>query len=98
MSFPLSSCTVIQRKDVLGFHERRLVVLRILRGGRVILKIQFGVEFKRICIQLKEIGCTLFVNRVHTIITRGSTYPLDIFWGQLIKLIQVVSTSEFHEY
>ena len=25
--------------------------------------------------------------------------PLDVFWGQQpIKLIQVVSTSEFHEY
>ena len=23
---------------------------------------------------------------------------LDVFWGQPIKLIQVVSTSEFHEY
>ena len=26
------------------------------------------------------------------------TYVLDVLWGQLIKLIQVVSTSEFHEY
>ena len=25
-------------------------------------------------------------------------YTLDILWGQPIKLIQVVSTSEFHEY
>ena len=25
-------------------------------------------------------------------------YMLDVFWGQRIKLIQVVSTSEFHEY
>ena len=26
-------------------------------------------------------------------------YPLiDVLWGQPIKLIQVVSTSEFHEY
>ena len=27
-----------------------------------------------------------------------STYLLDVLWGQPIKLIQVVSTSEFHEY
>ena len=26
------------------------------------------------------------------------TYVLDVLWGQPIKLIQVVSTSEFHEY
>ena len=25
-------------------------------------------------------------------------YVLDVLWGQSIKLIQVVSTSEFHEY
>ena len=25
-------------------------------------------------------------------------YTLDVLWGQPIKLIQVVSTSEFHEY
>ena len=25
-------------------------------------------------------------------------YPLDVLWGQPIKLIQVVSPSEFHEY
>ena len=25
-------------------------------------------------------------------------YVLDVLWGQPIKLIQVVSTSEFHEY
>ena len=28
----------------------------------------------------------------------GYTYLLDVLWGQPIKLIQVVSTSEFHEY
>ena len=28
----------------------------------------------------------------------GRTYLLDVLWGQPIKLIQVVSTSEFHEY
>ena len=27
-----------------------------------------------------------------------ATYVLDVLWGQPIKLIQVVSTSEFHEY
>ena len=27
-----------------------------------------------------------------------STYVLDVLWCQPIKLIQVVSTSEFHEY
>jgi hypothetical protein len=27
-----------------------------------------------------------------------ATYILDVLWGQPIKLIQVVSTSEFHEY
>ena len=27
-----------------------------------------------------------------------STTALDVLWGQPIKLIQVVSTSEFHEY
>ena len=27
-----------------------------------------------------------------------STYSVDILWGQQIKLYQVVSTSEFHEY
>ena len=27
-----------------------------------------------------------------------SKYLLDVLWCQLIKLIQVVSTSEFHEY
>ena len=26
------------------------------------------------------------------------TYSIDVSWGQPIKLIQVVSTSEFHEY
>ena len=26
------------------------------------------------------------------------SYILDVLWGQPIKLIQVVSTSEFHEY
>jgi hypothetical protein len=26
------------------------------------------------------------------------TYLLDVLWGQQIKLIQVVSTLEFHEY
>ena len=25
-------------------------------------------------------------------------YVVDVLWGQLIKLIQVFSTSEFHEY
>ena len=25
-------------------------------------------------------------------------YIIDVLWGQPIKLIQVVSTSEFHEY
>ena len=25
-------------------------------------------------------------------------YIVDVLWGQPIKLIQVVSTSEFHEY
>ena len=29
---------------------------------------------------------------------RVPTYLLDVLWGQPIKLIQVVSTSEFHEY
>lgn len=61
LTFPSSSHTAIQR-NVLGFHERRLVVLKILRGGRLILKIQFEVDFKRICIHLKEIGCTLFLS------------------------------------
>ena len=28
----------------------------------------------------------------------GSWYVIDVLWGQPIKLIQVVSTSEFHEY
>ena len=28
----------------------------------------------------------------------STTYLLDILWGQPIKLIQAVSTSEFHEY
>ena len=28
----------------------------------------------------------------------GKPYSLDVLWGQPIKLIQVVSTSEFHEY
>ena len=28
----------------------------------------------------------------------NSTYRVDVLWCQLIKLIQVVSTSEFHEY
>ena len=28
----------------------------------------------------------------------GAWYPIDVLWGQPIKLIQVVSTSEFHEY
>ena len=27
-----------------------------------------------------------------------NSYLLDVLWGQPIKLIQVVSTSEFHEY
>ena len=27
-----------------------------------------------------------------------STYDIDVLWGQPIMLIQVVSTSEFHEY
>ena len=27
-----------------------------------------------------------------------NTYILDVLWGQPIKLAQVVSTSEFHEY
>ena len=28
----------------------------------------------------------------------NSVYLLDVLWGQPIMLIQVVSTSEFHEY
>ena len=28
----------------------------------------------------------------------SASYILDVLWGQPIKLIQVVSTSEFHEY
>ena len=28
----------------------------------------------------------------------GTVYILDVLWCQPIKLIQVVSTSEFHEY
>ena len=32
------------------------------------------------------------------IIDHHYTYLLDVLWGQPIKLIQVVSTSEFHEY
>ena len=27
-----------------------------------------------------------------------NTYLIDVLWGQPIKLIQVVSTLEFHEY
>ena len=30
--------------------------------------------------------------------TDTSTYIVDVLWGQPIKLIQVVFTSEFHEY
>ena len=29
---------------------------------------------------------------------KSSTYIVDALWGQPIKLIQVVPTSEFHEY
>ena len=29
---------------------------------------------------------------------KGTGYILDVLWCQPIKLIQVVSTSEFHEY
>ena len=29
---------------------------------------------------------------------KNQIYVLDVLWGQPIKLIQVVSTSEFHEY
>ena len=28
----------------------------------------------------------------------GFRYVIDVLWGQPIKLIQVVSTLEFHEY
>ena len=34
---------------------------------------------------------------IHSYLAR-TTYLLDVLWGQPIKLIQVVSTSEFHEY
>ena len=29
---------------------------------------------------------------------RGHPTTVDVLWGQLIKLIQVASTSEFHKY
>ena len=35
---------------------------------------------------------------VHARLFGTLEYAVDILWGQPIKLIQVVSTSEFHEY
>ena len=37
---------------------------------------------------------------LHLLLTHGYQKPdlLYVLWGQPIKLIQVVSTSEFHEY
>ena len=38
------------------------------------------------------------VHRLDYRYTTGTVYILDVLWCQPIKLIQVVSTSEFHEY
>ena len=41
--------------------------------------------------------CRVNGTLVHEL-SHGPTYLVDVLWGQPIKLIQVVSTSEFHEY
>ena len=37
-------------------------------------------------------------NQIANVENVPTKYVLDVLWCQLIKLIQVVSTSEFHEY
>ena len=39
-----------------------------------------------------------WVNKVSKILYISIIYTLDVLWCQPIKLIQVVSTSEYHEY
>ena len=41
----------------------------------------------------------VYVDKILTFFTTYlPTHLLEVFWGQPIKLIHVVSTSEFHEY
>ena len=38
------------------------------------------------------------LTKLRLVSTTSIAYVVDVLWGQPIKLIQVVSTSEFHEY
>jgi hypothetical protein len=40
----------------------------------------------------------IYVIKYGVLFSMLAGYLIDVLWGQPIKLIQVVSTSEFHEY
>ena len=66
-------------------------------------KIYFMV-FERYIPELKKYDSNSFLHQPMAsgqplkIVQRHMAHPVDVLWCQLIKLIQVVSTSEFHEY
>ena len=56
-----------------------------------VVQTQAGVVLEKLDTQLGEHGLWIFT-------MHSNTAVIDVLWGQPIKLIQVVSTSEFHEY
>ena len=47
----------------------------------------------------KSSECPITVRNLEIeVLYQLTQYVVDVLWGQPIKLIQVVSTSEFHEY
>ena len=61
------------------------LIVEYLGGGAMLISPSVSAKGKgEIC---QFLSCISYVQ-----------YVLDILWGQPIKLIQVVSTSEFHEY
>ena len=59
-----------------------------------------GFDFENMTCQVVELGNTplVYVLWGQPVVELGNTPLVHVLWGQPIKLIQVVFTSEFHEY
>ena len=77
--------------------EKRTLKIRTLRSFRPISIIRRQSVKDLFNLRKCYLPFNLVIN-VHALHTRTNRDCLDVWWWQLIKLIQVVSTSEFHEY
>ena len=74
----------------------KIVVLQVGVDGYVFESIKNLLYWIKIELPCRKIADSTKINEIRLTTLKNPT--TEVFWGQSIKLIRIVSTSEFHEY